>query len=397
MVEGVRGAKRLRQMKQARHAQKCGRRGRRGGHRDAPRCTGRWGERQDALSQRERERGCASAHGQATDEENDQHPSTDDGDIPGIPPTPPEPPDGPARPENKSPSVELKGGRKSVASCDTGPTAGEMDASGVSEGNEDPRNRPNVAQNTSECERERSKGRSPNDSPEEGRDDRGNPNGEAHTSGASGHIEDVKTWPRRLRDASERISKRPERTGRNNSPGRPREEPNEPGGETVVPGGVHNVQEGPEDDRNERVDGTNAPCRGIGPGGHLEVQRELRGVKVDLDRQTVVWRAGYSVICPRSSGNARGVETNPLRRDRGPGGHRGEEASGGVEDDRERESGGRGVVYDGDRCRMDGATSGARHDSKRVGTKLLAGDEEGQHERREYKTAYAPRPFAPPP
>ena len=47
---------------------------------------------------------------------------------------------------------------------------------------------------------------------------------------------------------------------------------------------------------------------------------------------------------------------------------------------------------DGRQWWMDGATSGARRDSKRVGSRLLAGNEEGQHEGRNRTTDDAPRP-----
>ena len=105
-----------------------------------------------------------------TDDENDQCPSTDDGDVPGMPPTPPKPPDNPAQRQDESPSTGLEGEWKDVASCDTGPTTGETDVPGVPGGDKDPRNQPKVAQNTLECERERSKGRSRKYSPEGGRD-----------------------------------------------------------------------------------------------------------------------------------------------------------------------------------------------------------------------------------
>ena len=66
------------------------------------------------------------------------------------------------------------------------------------------------------------------------------------------------------------------------------EEPEDLGGEMRVPGGVQSDQEGPEGIRDERVDGTDAPSRVIGPGGRLEVQRESRGAKVDPDHGKVV-------------------------------------------------------------------------------------------------------------
>ena len=47
---------------------------------------------------------------------------------------------------------------------------------------------------------------------------------------------------------------------------------------------------------------------------------------------------------------------------------------------------------DGNRCRMDGATSAARHDAKRVGTDTLAGKQAGKDEDHGYSTSEVPRP-----
>ena len=209
-----------------------------------------------------------------------------------------------------------------AASCDVGRTSGHTDVPGVSNGDEDPRNRPKGAQNASEREREHSTGRSPEDSPEGGRNDRGDPSGEAHASRASARIEDVRDSPRKLPKASKRISKRSERTSREDSPSRPRVGPEDPGGETVAPGGVHNIQERLRKVRGERVDGTNAPSRDTGPGGRLEVQEESKGAEVDRDRQTVVKGAGRDRKHPRSVEDEHYVETNAPGRDGGPGGHR---------------------------------------------------------------------------
>ena len=157
----------------------------------------------------ERERGSASAleRSTTTDEENDQRPSSDDDDIPGMPPDPPEPPDVTAQRRNKPPSTELEGEwDRKLASYEVGRTSGHTDTTGVSEGDEDPRNRPKTAQNASERERERSKGRSQNDSPEGARAELGDPSGEAHVSGVPGHIEDVRKRPRKLRNASKRLT-----------------------------------------------------------------------------------------------------------------------------------------------------------------------------------------------
>ena len=109
----------------------------------------------------ERERGSASAHERSTTtvEDTDQHPSTDDDDVPGIPPTPPEPLDEAVQRTDEPLSVELEGEWNDLASCDVGPTRVEADATGVLGGEDDSMNRPKGAQNTSERAQERSRRR----------------------------------------------------------------------------------------------------------------------------------------------------------------------------------------------------------------------------------------------
>ena len=196
----------------------------------------------------ERAAGSASAHIRSTrrDEENRQRTSTDKYDAPKDPPDPFPPPDRPARIENEPLSAELEGEWKVPASRNAGPTADKTDPSGVSKGDEDPRNRPKVAQNASECEREHSKGRTRQNSPKGGRDDPGDPGGEAHALGASGRIEDVGKRPRKLRNASKCAGERLERKGPEDSPERARGELDDPGSETLVPGSAQSDQEGPE-------------------------------------------------------------------------------------------------------------------------------------------------------
>ena len=282
---------------------------------------------QNAPIEGERQRAPAHARSTTTDE-NNQPTSQDDDDIPRAPPEPPPPltsPDETTRSQDQPPSVELEGERKGVASCDAGPTTGDADmagvpggdedarkqpkkprntlehirghlerkdgenspgrardelgnpsgeahASGASEGDKDPRNRHKMAQNALEQARERSKGRSREDSPRAAQADPNDPRHEADASQASGSIEGTSTTANELQKVSECERKCSERCHHENSPSRPREVPYDPGGETAVPGGIHNVQEGPEGVRNERADETDASGRVTGPGGYLELQ-----------------------------------------------------------------------------------------------------------------------------
>ena len=87
-------------------------------------------------------------------------------------------------------------------------------------------------------------------------------------------------------------------------------QPEGPGSETLIPGGVHNVQEGPRNVRTERIDRTNAPSHNTGQGWHLEVQEESKGIEVDRDRQKVVEGIGHDGKHPKIEENQRDVKMN---------------------------------------------------------------------------------------
>ena len=201
----------------------------------------------------------------------------------------------------------------------------------------------------------------------------------------------------KLRNTSKRVSKRSKRRVDEDSPGRPGEEPEELSGETAVPGGVHTHQEGPRGDPSDVGGGTNAPSGDTGPGGHRGEEESSRGVEVVRDRKSIVDGAGYDRIRPVGNRNERGGDAKTPSRDRGPGGHRGKQGeSGDVDGDRERQSDGERDEMDGRRGGMDGATSGARCESKRLETRPLAEDETDQHGQRKRTTGDAPRPSTQP-
>ena len=295
----------------------------------------------------EGERLSASARGRSmtTADENNQRNEAVDDDVPEDPPDPPPPLDEPADRQDEPPSVELEGESGCRASCRDELTGAETDASGASQHHEDPRN-----------------------------------------------------WPRKLPDRLERVSKRSERGEVENSPRSAADNPDEPDGETDVPGGAQRVQERPRDDRNGRVVETNVLRRDTGPGDPRGEQEASRGVEGVRDRRKVVDDAEHDGICHGRDGSGGDVETNAPGRDRGPGGQSSEqEAMGDVERDWKRENAVGGAGYDGRWCRMDGATSGARCNSKRVGTRSLAEEQTSQHEQRKRTTAHVPRPPIPPP
>jgi hypothetical protein len=293
----------------------------------------------------------------------------------------PEPPDDATQRRTQSPSVELEGERRVAASCDAEPARAETDTSGVPGCGGDDRKRPTKLRATSERVSTGLKENTPKYLPGRTKVEPRDPGCEADTSAASGRVEDNWKEPMKLADTSELERERSKRRCRRNSPGRPGEEPDEPDDEAVVPGDLQNDRERPRSISNERVDETNAPHRRNSPGGHLGEPEASRGVKGVQDRGTVVDSAEYNWTRPKSDGNARGVVPNPPCRVRGPGGRIGEpKASRDVEGDWSRESDGEGVGYDGRRGGKHSATSSASHDSKRVGTRLLAGDKPGHTE-----------------
>ena len=201
---------------------------------------------------------------------------------------------------------------------------------------------------------------------------------------------------KKLWNASELERKRSKRKDEDNSPGRPREEPDEARGEAVASGGVQSHLERTRTMENERVVETNALRRDTRSGRHAVELEASRVAEGDWDSTNVAKGADHDGICPRSDGNERVVETNASCRGNCPGGHLSEpEASKGVEGDWKRQIDIPGVAYDRERGEMGGATSGARRDSKRVETDPLATEKEGQHERRKRTTSDVPRPSTP--
>ena len=244
----------------------------------------------------------------------------------------------------------------------------------------------------------RSERKSREDSPSEAPVEPDDPGDDADVSAASGNVEDTREKPKKLREALERARERMERKDEEDSPRRLPDEPDEPDDEAVVPGDPQNDPEGPKSVSDERVDETNAPCRRNGPGGHLGEPEASRGVEGVRNCGKVVDGAEHNGIRPSSRGNEREVVPNPPCRDRRPRGHSGEqESSRVVEGDWRRRTDVEGVAYDWERREMDGATSGARRDSKRAETDPLAIEKEGQRERRKRTKNDLPRPSTPPP
>jgi hypothetical protein len=301
-------------------------------------------------SARTRVRGSTTAYARSTTavDENGQRSEMDVEDAPEDPPESPPPmpmPDEPARLENGPPSVELEGEWKAVASCDVGLASDEADA-----------------------------------------------------STASGPVEDDGKWSKKLQKVSEREHERSKQTGRKDLPRKARDRLYDPSGEAVEPDDPHTYQEGLRGNTSDAVDRTDAPCRDTRLGGDGGDEVESRGTEVDLGRRNVGKGAEHDGIRPRGVRDERDVETNAPSREMPPGDPEGDQIeSGDVESGRERQSVGDGDQAGGRRGWMDGATSGARRDSKRVETTPLAEGETGQHERRKRTTTDAPGPSEPPP
>ena len=271
-------------------------------------------------------RWCASAHIRSTTkvEESGQRTSTDDEDIPGAPPDHHPSSTNPGkttRPPDEPLSVELEGERILYPSGDVGATSVEMGASGR---DEDAVGRPKKLRNASKLVSRCPEHRSREDSPRRTQVELDDPGAKADASIASWTIKDVGKKPKKPRKPSERVSGHSKRRNRENSPGRPGEEPEDPGGEAVVPGGTHSIQERARSVRNERVDETNAPCRDRAPEGRRGEQEPSRGTEVDLGRRNVGKGAEHDRVCTRTEEDERVDDANALCRDTCPGGQMGE-------------------------------------------------------------------------
>ncbi|KAI6115465.1 hypothetical protein EDD16DRAFT_1520640 [Pisolithus croceorrhizus] len=101
--------------------------------------------------------------------------------------------------------------------------------------------------------------------------------------------------------------------------------------------------------------------------------------------------------CPEGIRSQHSVDMNPPSQTRGPGGQvEVNEMFGDVEDEWKHQNDQEQVGMDGKWCRMDGATSSTHHDSKRVKTRLLTGDEgSGQHKWQKHKPIDVPEPPTP--
>ena len=225
----------------------------------------------------------------------------------------------------------------------------------------------------------------------------GDPSSEADAPRASGRAEDTREKLEKLENTSERVCELSERKGRQDSPNRPGEGPEEPDNEAVVPGDPQNDSH-PRSVSDERIDRMNAPSLDKAPGGHIDDQEALRDIEGDSDCGTVVDGAEHDGVCPSSCGNERRIETDARSRRTRPGGHMGKpKASRDVKGDWSHESDGDGVGYNGRRDGKDGTTSGTRRDSQRVETRPLAGDK-GQSQQVECDiTTDIPEASTPPP
>ena len=225
----------------------------------------------------------------------------------------------------------------------------------------------------------------------------GDPSSKADASRASGRAEDTREKLEKLENTSERVCELSERKGRQDSPNRPGEGPEEPDNEAVVPGDPQNDSH-PRSVSDERIDRMNAPSLDKAPGGHIDDQEALRDIEGDSDCGTVVDGAEHDGVCPSSCGNERRIETDARSRRTRPGGHMGKpKALRDVKGDWSHESDGDGIGYNGRRDGKDGTTSGTRRDSQRVETRPLAGDK-GQSQQVERDiTTDIPEESTPPP
>ena len=237
------------------------------------------------------------AHAQLTTyvKENNWCTSWDIEHSPEASPTPPEPPNKPALQHSESPSTRLEGERNEASSCDAKRTSTKKD-----------------------------------------------------TSEASGSIEDAGEQSKKLWNMSECEHECTKRGIGQNSLGRLGEEPEELGTESVVPGSVHDIQEGPRRVSNEHFIKMNVLCQDTGPEGHevkLEVSKDVEG---NLDHVNVVNNIEHNGTHPSSNRNKHVIEMNTSCSDSRPGGHIGKpEGLRGVKSDWRCWDDVRGIGYNG--------------------------------------------------
>ena len=120
---------------------------------------------------------------------------------------------------------------------------------------EDPGERPTKLQKVSE---ELGEQRGEENSPSTTQVESGDPDSEADALGAPADVEDARKQLKKSQDASELERECSERMVKEDSPSRPREEPDEARGEAVGSGGVQSYLERTRTMENERVVETNA-------------------------------------------------------------------------------------------------------------------------------------------
>ena len=177
------------------------------------------------------------------------------------------------------------------------------------------------------CISKRSKRKGQKYSPGRTKVNPGNLGHNADMSAALGSVEDVQKKSKKLQNVLEQVHERLKEQTQQNSPSSPGEEPDEPGGETAIPDGLHNNPERPRSVSNKHIDEMNAPCQRNGPGGHLGKPERSRGVEGVRDHRMVVDSTEHDGIHPSSDRSEREVEMNMLCRDRRLGGHLGEQES----------------------------------------------------------------------
>ena len=150
------------------------------------------------------------------------------------------------------------------------------------------------------------------DSPEGALDELDMLGDEADTLIASEGVEVDGSHATKLWETSKQVSKRSEGSSQKDLPGRPGEEPEEPGGETAVPGNAYTYQEGPRGDASDDSGGTNVPSRDTWPGGQMGELDGSRGVEVIQDCEIVVNGAASS-----ARHDSKRVKTRLLARDKG--------------------------------------------------------------------------------
>ena len=208
------------------------------------------------------------------------------------------PPDNPAPRQTESLSVKLEGERRAALNCDIEPVKGKVDVLGAPEDDGDNWKQPMKLWTTSVCVSKSSEQQCWKCSSGRTKVDPGDPGHDMDASAVSESVKDVQKKPKKLQNTLEQVRERSKGRTWQNSPSSPGEEPEEPDDKAVVPGNPQNDPEGAKSISDEHVIKMNASCWDKGPRGHMgklkrSRDKSNRNRSVFLDVKFPWWQVAW--------------------------------------------------------------------------------------------------------